>query len=732
MNLSADPEVPSVELLASLLQRLKQPVAAGALKQAYKQIIDEQNQQSLGQTLSEVFRTMQLKGVQVAQLRWIRFDQRRLPALIWHQQNWYLIEHSAADGFVLTTASGDSLQCRETDLEEATVLWLRISKNSRPDSPVFNLHRQPAARLVFKELFRTKAWLRDVLVATLIINVMAVSTSLFAMQVYDRVVPTLAYATLWTLVMGMVIVVSLDWFLKTTRARILDSVSSATNNAVSQQVFDHVMHLQLDSRPRSLGTLAAQIEGLDSVRQFFASSVIFSLIDLPFALMFIVFIGLIGGSIGWVYLALLPVAVTIGLVTQKCLKHLIYLQRIRINERQGMLVDAIRGTETIRSNNASWRFSEQWQEITQSIAHYNIQQKAINNLASVSTGSLATIAYVSALVVGVGMIEQGLLSMGALIACSILGGRVIAPIAQGIQLLSQWQNVSQALKMVDQVLLLNKQRKDEQTLLMPDVAPQQISLEGVRFSYPESPVQQLNIPALQLKVGERVLLVGAVGSGKSTLLKVLAGLYKPSEGRVMLGNADLWETDPDVVTNYVGYLPQSVHLFKGSLRENLALSGVVSDHHLLDISQLLGVDKIAADSPVGMDLPISEGGEGLSGGQQQLVGLARVFIARPKIWLLDEPSAKLDNSSDEKILQAIDKYVRPDDILLIISHRIVMASKLANRVIVMQQGTIVEDGKPEKILPKLMSGHKLDKSTGHTKKNLNRFTQPPVGGGNVF
>jgi ATP-binding cassette, subfamily C, bacterial LapB len=542
-----------------------------------------------------------------------------------------------------------------------------------------------------------------VLVATVMVNLLAISTSLFAMQVYDRVVPTLAYSTLTTLVAGMGLIIIMDWGLKTLRARIVDSVSVTVDKRVSQQVFDHLLHLRLDSQPKSLGTLAAQVGGLDSVRQFFSAGVVFGLIDLPFALMFIAFIAIIGGQVGWVYALLLPVALLLGLTTQVRLRDLLRRQLQRHNERQGVLVDAIRGAESIRANNATWRFSEEWQAITASIDGYSIQQKAINSFSTVTTGSLSTVAYVAAVVVGVWQIEAGLLTMGGLIACSILGGRVIAPVAQGVQYLAQWQNVSQSLQMVNQVLSLDLERRADQHLLLPDTPPETLELVKVRYAYPESPVQQVNIGKLAFRAGERVLLVGPVGCGKSTLLKVMAGLYRPHEGRVRLGDADLWEIDPQVVVSQVGYLPQAVHLFKGTLRSNLALSGTAGDSRLLKVTRDLGVDAIAANSPLGMEHVISEGGEGLSGGQRQLVALARVVIAQPRIWLLDEPTASLDAESEAKVWAVLEENLQPEDILIVATHRPMLAMKLATRVIVMQQGEVVKDGTPESVMPQLVA-----------------------------
>lgn len=695
--------MPSANLLQRLLQQLGVACEPDRLEAACAKA-----RESLpasvqpGEAVRHALIHAQLKGIQSIQLGWRRLDLRRLPALVRHGDVWYLAERVHNDTVTLVDADGHTLNLPEADLQQDAALWLRTpAQRSRSRTPAIKGNR--AAQLVWGELFRERGWVAKVLVATLIINLIAVATSLFAMQVYDRVVPTLAYATLTTLVVGMGLIVALDWTLKTLRARILDSVSVNVDKRVSQQVFDHLLHLRLDIQPRSLGTLAAQVGGLESVRQFISAGVVFSLIDLPFALLFIVFIGVIGGKVGWVYATLFPVALLLGLTSQWRLRELMRQQLMRHNERQGVLVDAIRGAESIRAGNATWRFSEEWRAMTASIDGYSIQQKAINNFTTVSTSSLSTMAYVAAVVVGVWQIEAGLLTMGGLIACSILGGRVIAPVAQGVQYLAQWQGVSQSLSMVNQVLSLDPERRAEQTLLLPEEAPGSIGLEKVRYAYPESPIQQVNVARLGLRSGERVLLVGPVGCGKSTLLKVLAGLYPPNEGRVRLGDADLWEVDPQVVASQLGYLPQGVHLFKGTLRSNLALSGTVGDSRLLKITRDLGVDAIAATSPLGMDLPISEGGEGLSGGQRQLVGLARVVIAQPRIWLLDEPTASLDNDSEARVWQVLQDNVQPDDILVVATHRPMQAMKLANRVIVMQQGEIVKDGRPQDVLPQLMA-----------------------------
>jgi len=645
----------------------------------------------------------EVKNVRPVQLIWRRFDLRRLPALVAYQGEWYQAERVDSDQISLSGTNAQPLLVDEADMQDNELVWFRTPEQ-QGNFQAFNESgkKNRSARLVLRELFREPSWLVKVLVATLMVNTLAIATSIFAMQVYDRVVPTLAYATLTTLVAAMGLIILLDWSLKTIRARIIDSVAVTVDKRVSQQVFDHLLHIRLDMQPKSLGTLAAQVGGLDSVRQFFSSGIVFSLMDFPFALFFIMVIAVIGGKMAWVYCCLFVVALLLGFVTQFRLRKLIQQQLIRSNERQGVLVDAIRGAESIRSSNANWRFSQEWQNITASIDGYNIQQKAINSISTVTTTSLSTLAYVSAVVVGVFQIEAGLLTMGGLIACSILGGRVIAPIAQAVQYIAQYQNVHQSLKMVDQVLSLDLERRPDQNLLLPEELPESITLDKIRFAYPNSPIQQLNIPHLSFKSGERVLLVGPVGCGKSTLLKVMSGLYRPSEGRVRLGNADLWEMDPQAVANQLGYLSQTIHLFKGTLRSNLALSGSSTDSRMLKITHDLGIDAIAADNPLGMDLVISEGGDGLSGGQKQLVSLARVLINQPRIWLLDEPTASLDSRREAEVWKVLEENVRPEDILIVSTHRPMQAMKLATRVVVMQEGEIIHDGKPEAVMPNLV------------------------------
>lgn len=562
--------------------------------------------------------------------------------------------------------------------------------------------QSPAARLVISELRRNPRWLVEVMLATLVVNLLAVLISMFSMQVYDRVIPTFSYATLWALTVGIILANLIDWTLKYVRARLLDSVAKSTDIHASQQLYQHMLNLRLDTRPRSVGSLAAQANGLESVRAFFSSTIVFALSDMPFALLFLLLIGVIGGMVGVVYLTALPLALILGWMGQRALRRLSKAEVQRSTERQGLMVETILGAEEIQSMGAAWRFAEKWQGIIRSAADYSTRSKQITSLITTSAGTIGSLAYVAAVVVGVYQIEAGLLTTGGLIACTILGGRVIGPVGQAVQLLSQWQTVRESMDMVNRLLLLETTRDPEKVQLMPEGRPSAVTLEGVRFSYGESPVVQLNVGQLRFAAGERVLLLGPVGSGKSTLLKVLAGLYRPSEGRVRLGSADIWEIDPQIVASHVSYLPQDIQLFKGTLRSNLNLAGGVSDNRLLEVCALLGVERIAADHSRGMDMEIPEGGAGMSGGQRQLVGLARVLMGGTTIWLMDEPTASLDSEAEARVIKALQNYIKPDDVLVVATHRTSLLS-MATRVVVMRSGEIVADDVPERIIPQAVA-----------------------------
>ena len=626
-----------------------------------------------------------------------QFEKSNCPALAFIEHQWKVLFESDGELHVLGE-DGNIETISVNDLPVTVVIWLHSPNNGYMSNT--EEYITDSIQLIKSVALKQKRWILDLALATIVVNVFAVLTSMFAMQVYDRVVPTLAFNTLYTLVTGVVIVYLLDLALKVLRSKILDYRSSKIDVDISGRIFTHLLNLQLDKQPKSLGTLSAQVNGLESARQFFSSTIVFLLVDLPFAFFFLAVIWMIGGVIGWIYFGFFMLSMTIALISQSKNQKLSKILTTRSNERLGIMVDTIKGNETIRATGAVQDFQLEWNKIGRSISEYSLKQKALTSLTSNVSSTLGSVAYTLAVVAGVHAIGQGQLTMGAMIACSILGGRVLGPVGQAVSYLLQYENVRQSIAQVNGLLKLPLQRDASQSLLFPNEEPQSITLEGVSFRYEEKSPTILSIDKLAFQRGDRVALLGNIGSGKSTLLKVIAGLYRPIEGRVRYGVVDLWELDPFYISRNVGYLSQSVDLFKGTLRSNLTLGVDVSDTRLMDVCEALSIDKIAAQSEKGLDLPINEGGTGLSGGQRQLVGLARLALNAPTIWLLDEPTASLDSVTQSKVISELSHRIRPSDIVIYATHNPALATEWSNRVIFMEAGQISKDVPTEQIVIK--------------------------------
>ena len=649
------------------------------------------------QKVEQVAKRLTSRAVDVGQTPWWSFNRELLPALVFINDEWCLAETTSSDSVAFRRASNAPdavVEMNFSDVPLCVVVWVRLGETSTPASAsaVAANDRKPTGwSIIFKSLFSDYAWVADAAIATVVVNALALATSLFAMQVYDRVVPTLAYSTLYSLFVGILLIALIDWILKVLRAQIVDRVSCKADKEVSQELFDQVLNIRADRFPKKLGALASQVSGLDGPRQFFSSAVVFSIVDLPFALLFLGLIAVIGHEVALIYAGMLVVSLLFGYFAQKRVQGLVKKNIVLSNERLGLLVEAARGHETLKTNGVGWQYAKQWGEISASIASYNLEQKRITTQASVTSGSIGQLAYAGAVVLGVHLIEAGTMTMGAMIACSILGGRVLGPVGQVVSYLIQWESIRQSVSFVSQLFQIERQRKSDSQLLIPDQAPQSVELKELSYSYDESPVKQLNIQDLSFSAGERVAILGKVGSGKSTLLKILAGLYHPKEGRTLLGGVDIWELDPNYLWRHVAYLSQTAELFKGTLRSNLTFGASRGDTEVLTVSQQLGIDQIAASHQKGMDLEIAEGGLGLSGGQRQLIALGRVMLKQPTLWLLDEPTASLDSSSQQQVIDSLKRNFKRQDILIFATHNPQLAMELATRVIIMDGGQVVKD-----------------------------------------
>ena len=619
-----------------------------------------------------------------------------LPGLLFIGGEWSVI--TADDEGIKVEYANGNLK-RFDDLEDVPVgifvgLKNEQQKNDVRDLPVDGVEEgsyETIFQIIRRHAMARKRWIYDVIIATVMVNVFAIVTSMFAMQVYDRVVPTLAFATLYTLTIGMLVIYLTDFLLKTFRASLIDSKTSYIDQAVSQDVYDHLMSVQMDKLPNQLGTLTGQISGLESARQFFTSSAVFVLVDFPFCLLFIAAIYLVAGPVAFVYSSFLVISVIIGVVSQKMSQRLVKRITSKSNEKLGFLVDSIRGLEAIKTFGGKKDATARWSLLNKEISTSSLAQKAISTTSSTLASTIGQFAYLTAIIFGVHQISEGLMTQGAMIAVSILGGRVLGPAGQAVNYLIQFETTRQTMALINGLLQLPREQMTLEKPVMPMHRVGQVALRDISFSYQGQKTPQLQILSLDIKAGERIALLGSIGSGKSTLIKLLARLYRPTQGNIKIDGVDLWQIDEYFLNNNFGYHSQSPELFKGTLKENLMFGRSLSDKHIVSVVNDLGIDRIADQSDKGLDRPISEGGSGLSGGQRQMISLGRVLIGSKNIWIFDEPTASLDNHSQELFVNGLKSRMRADDILIFSTHNIKLAMELSNRIIVLEDGKISKD-----------------------------------------
>lgn len=528
-----------------------------------------------------------------------------------------------------------------------------------------------------------------VAVASVLINVLSIVSSLFAMQVYDRVVPNFAYSTLWVLASGVLLAGLMELGLKLIRLKMLEESVLRLDEALSLYFYEKVMALKLDRRPNRVGSLVAQIRDYESVKGFFTSTTLFAIADLPFIFLFIGVIAMIGGPITWALVLFLPISLAIGLVMYKPISRAQKADSDEAARKTGILFETVAGAEGIKSLGGEPRFSDVWLRSTRAAARQGSELRNLNSYAQFALALVQQMAYVAVVIIGVYAIKDGKVTMGGLIACSMLGGRVLGNIAQIAQLLLQWHNASYSLEILNNLL----SRPSDDT---PDreastrSAPLDYTFNNVKYAYEGSQVAQLVVPSLTIRAGERVAVVGANGSGKSTLVKLMAGIGTPLEGQVRLAGLDLQQCRPSWLRETIGYLPQEVRLYSGTLAENLALGiSMPSEAELLDAAERSGLLPTIQRHPLGLNLPIREGGMGLSGGQRQMVGLARLLLQKPRIWLLDEPSASLDQEGENRLVRVL-QNLPADNTVVFISHKNSWLA-LVSRVIALEAGQIKVD-----------------------------------------
>lgn len=540
----------------------------------------------------------------------------------------------------------------------------------------------------------------DAVLATFVISVVGLVGAMFAMQVYDRVVPTKGYSTLVVLAVGALLGIVLELTLKQVRAHLVDRACKAIDQDLASVFFGKALDIRMDARPRTVGTFASQIRYFESVRNFLTSSSLFILADTPFAIFFIAVIAMISWPVAMVPLVVLPLAIVLGLWMRKPIEDLTAMHMAESNRKNGLLIEAIDGIESIKACNAEWKLLDRWRQLTATIATSELKSKALTTLSTNLTQFLQQIVYVGMIVVGAYQITQGSLSMGGLLACTIISGRALAPFAMVPNMIVQWKQAQVALKGLDAIMAMPSDRDPQQRLVVPQTCEGRIKLENTTFAYgPGQP--SLQVADCSIGAGERIAILGAVGSGKSTLLKLLSGLYKPQQGTVQLDGIEVEHLAPEFVREHIGYLPQDVRLYQGTLRENLTLGlPSPSDSQILRAAAMTGLDRVIQSHPKGLALEIAEGGRGLSGGQRQLVGLTRLLLQQPRIMLLDEPTASMDNQLEARVMKHLFEEMPAHSAVVVVTHKPALLAHVS-RVLVVDQGRVVMDGPRDAVLARL-------------------------------
>lgn len=558
-----------------------------------------------------------------------------------------------------------------------------------------------AIDVFWSAILRRKSMVVDAAIATVVINLIALATSIYSMQVYDRVIPRAGFDTLIVLTGGIVFALLVDMLIRNTRAMMTDFEAGVIDSEVSEYFYARMQAVRLDARPRSIGTMAAQLRGTDQVRSLLSSASLFVLTDLPFALFFMAVMAWIGGIIAIVPLVAFPVALVLAGLMARFIKADTAAAQITGNRKNGQLVEALDAAETIKANLGGWHMLANWNRLVDQVQDHDIKVKRWSALSGSGFSFVQQIAYVGVVCVGAFQVAQGNMTMGGVIACSILSGRVNGPLVAALpSLIVQWGYARSSLAALDGILSMPSDQPEDHQMIRQSNLSGHLRLENVKFAHQGSRLG-MSLPSMKITPGERIGIVGPVGSGKSTLLKLLAGLYAPQEGHVLVDGLDIRQVAEDDLRRQVIYFPQDYRLITGSLRENLTLGlPTPADEVLLKTASKTGLAELIKNHPMGLDLPISEGGNGLSGGQRVQVGLTRLLLAKPKVLLLDEPTANLDQESEARVLQAIIQAVGPQCTLILVTHKMQLV-QLVQRLMVMANGQIAIDGPTQAVLEKL-------------------------------
>ncbi len=552
-------------------------------------------------------------------------------------------------------------------------------------------------------LWRFRGLYRDVLVASFFINLFVTAYPLFAMNVYDRVVPNDAVETLWVMAAGVAFVLVVDFVLKTLRGHLLEVAGKKSDVILSAMIFERIMGLKMAAMPESVGAFSSNLREFEGIRNFMTSATISVFIDLPFVALFLSLIALVGGPLVFVPLAAAVVIVGYGFAVHFPLRRVVESTFWASAQKNATLVESLNGAETLKTLSAEGLAQRKWEQSVGFLARQGVKGRMLSNSIMNVSALVQQLSMVGTVVLGVYLISAHELSMGALIASVMLASRTLQPMAQVANMTANFQQTKTALKALDGIMRLPVERPRAHRFISRPRFDGDIEFKDVSFAYPSQATQALEHVSFRIQAGEHVAIIGRIGSGKTTVEKLILGLYRPTSGSVWIDGLDVSQIDPADLRRNIGHVSQDIMLFHGTVRDNIALKApYVDDDEIIRAATLAGVDSFTNRHPAGLAMPVKERGEGLSGGQRQSIAVARAMVLDPPILLLDEPTASMDNHTEAEMLARLQAEM-VGKTLVLITHR---ASLLAmvNRIIVMDGGQIVADGPKQAVMEALRQG----------------------------
>ncbi|UVJ45318.1 type I secretion system permease/ATPase [Pseudomonas sp. LS1212] len=562
----------------------------------------------------------------------------------------------------------------------------------------------PRVEAWFRDTLKLSRWLySDAILASLAINLLGLMVPLFVMQTYDRVVPNQATSTLWVLAIGLLIGTLFELILRVVRAHLLDQAGKKTDLILSATLFERITGMAMKARPATIGGFAQSIHDFQGLREFLTAVTLTSIIDLPFAVLMLAVIGLLGGWLVVIPLVAFPVTIIFAMLIQVRLRDTVQKSLSLGALRQALLIETLGGLETLKACSAESERQYQWETTHGALTRLDSHARNLSALATNGTLFIQQFCGMATIVAGVYSIIAGNLSVGALVATYMLGSRVLAPLGQIAGLITRYQQAQLTMRSTDALMALPQEREARQRPLERTQLQGALEVSHVSFRYAGQNAPALDNLAFSMKPGERIGIIGRSGSGKSTLARLIMGFYAPDEGQILLDGLDLRQLDVADLRQQIGYVAHDLPLLAGSLRDNLTLGArYVSDARMLEVAEITGVSELARQHPQGFDRPVGERGQLLSGGQRQAVLLARAMLLEPPIVLLDEPTSHMDNSSEDALRKRLHGWVQGKTLLLV-THRTSMLN-LVDRLVVMDNGRIVADGPKEAVIEALRKG----------------------------